>query len=148
MADTANSEKLVFGLGDPAVTERCSITGRLFEVGSGALSHADQSANFVREAQRAADIPKYESDAEARQRVRREMEKLGAPTSEIAAAVAKTVGGPEICVQTRRPFDCSNGCLTKTAQTRQFLNDLSPAEKAQRSAAAAALQAAEPAGRA
>jgi hypothetical protein len=56
--DTANSEKLVFNLGDDPNHPRCSVTGRLFEVGSGALSHAEQSANFAREAALAADMPK------------------------------------------------------------------------------------------
>jgi hypothetical protein len=56
--DTANSEKLVVSLGDPKVTARCEKTARLFEVGSGALSHAEQTANFVREAARDGDLPK------------------------------------------------------------------------------------------
>jgi hypothetical protein len=56
--DTANSEKCVFSLGDPNVTARCPRTLRLFEVGSGALSHAEQTANFVREAARDGDLPK------------------------------------------------------------------------------------------
>ena len=58
MADQPNAENLVFSLGDPRVTARCEKTGRLFEVGSGALPHAEQSANFVRDAARAADMPK------------------------------------------------------------------------------------------
>lgn len=58
MADTANSEKHVFGLGDPNVTARCPVTNRLYEVGSGALPHDQQTANYVREAQRAGDMPK------------------------------------------------------------------------------------------
>jgi hypothetical protein len=56
MTDTANSDKLVFGLGEEI--QRCPKTGRAFERGSGALSHADQSANFVREAARAGDMPR------------------------------------------------------------------------------------------
>jgi hypothetical protein len=54
--DTANSDRLVFGLGEEI--QRCSRTGRAYEKGSGALSHAEQTANFVREAARAADMPK------------------------------------------------------------------------------------------
>jgi hypothetical protein len=57
MADTANSEALVISLGDPNVTARCPKTGRLFEVGSGALPHDQQTANFVRERNHAADMP-------------------------------------------------------------------------------------------
>jgi hypothetical protein len=56
--DTANSEKGVFALGDPSVTARCPKTGRLFEVGSGALPHDQQTANFVHEAARDGDMPK------------------------------------------------------------------------------------------
>jgi hypothetical protein len=56
--DTANSEKLVVSLGDPNVTARCARTNRLYEVGSGALPHAEQTANFVREAARDGDMPK------------------------------------------------------------------------------------------
>jgi hypothetical protein len=58
MVDTANSEKHVFSLGDPNVAARCPKTGRLFEVGAGAWTHEQQSANYVREAARAADMPK------------------------------------------------------------------------------------------
>ena len=56
MADTANSDRLVFGLGEEI--QRCPKTGRAFERGSGALSHEQQSANFVREAAHTADMPK------------------------------------------------------------------------------------------
>jgi hypothetical protein len=56
MADTANSDKLVFGLGEEI--QRCPKTGRAYEVGSGALSHEQQTANFVREAARFGDMPK------------------------------------------------------------------------------------------
>jgi hypothetical protein len=56
MADTANSDKLVFGLGEEI--ERCSRTGRAFEKGSGALSHAEQTAMYVAQAQQAADMPR------------------------------------------------------------------------------------------
>jgi hypothetical protein len=66
--DTANSERTVFSLGDPNVTARCPKTLRLYEVGSGALSHAEQTANFVREAARDGDIPKPgECDPKGRQ---------------------------------------------------------------------------------
>jgi len=56
--ETANSEKHVFSLGDPTVTARCPRTNRLYEVGSGALPHDQQTANFVREAALATDMPK------------------------------------------------------------------------------------------
>ena len=38
--------------------ERCPRTGRVFEDGSGALSREQQTANFVREAAIAADMPR------------------------------------------------------------------------------------------
>jgi hypothetical protein len=38
--------------------QRCPETGRLFEQGSGALSHEQQTANYLREAGRSADMPK------------------------------------------------------------------------------------------
>jgi hypothetical protein len=59
MADTANSERLVFSLGDPNVTARCPRTLRLYEAGSGALSHEQQTALFVREASLAGDMPRH-----------------------------------------------------------------------------------------
>lgn len=52
----------------------------------------------------------------------------------------------ETCVQTGRAFDCSNGAPTKPVQTEQFLRELSPADKAERQAAANALAAVQPAG--
>jgi hypothetical protein len=58
MADTANSESSVFSLGDPDVTARCPATGRLYEVGSGALSHEQQSENFIRQATASGDRPR------------------------------------------------------------------------------------------
>ena len=39
-------------------SDRCPVTGRLFEVGFGALPKDQQSANFVRERDRAAGLPK------------------------------------------------------------------------------------------
>jgi hypothetical protein len=54
---TEHPERLVFSLGDPNVTARCPITGRLFEVGSGALPHEQQTANFVRQRDMKADMP-------------------------------------------------------------------------------------------
>jgi hypothetical protein len=56
MVDTANTDKLVFGLGEEI--QRCPKTGRAYEVGSGALSREQQTANYVREAARAADMPR------------------------------------------------------------------------------------------
>jgi hypothetical protein len=50
MADTANSDNLVFGLGNSM--RRCPVTGRAFEVGSGALSEEQQTAMFIRERDR------------------------------------------------------------------------------------------------
>jgi hypothetical protein len=114
MADTANAERHVFSLGDQSVTARCPITGRLFEVGSGALPHDQQTANYVREAKRAGDMPH----------------------------------DGQFCPQTGRYYEFGSGALTKTAQTRIFLDELSPAEKAQRAAAAAALAAVTPSGQA
>ena len=50
MADTENADNLVFGLGNPM--RRCPVTGRPFEVGSGALPEEQQTANFIRERDR------------------------------------------------------------------------------------------------
>jgi hypothetical protein len=58
MVEHANQEKLVFSLGDPNVTARCPVTNRLYEAGSGALSHQQQTAAFVRERDIAADMPR------------------------------------------------------------------------------------------
>ena|ERR1700674_3262239 len=55
MADTANSDALVFGLGEEI--QRCPKTGRAYEVGSGALSREQQTANYLREAARGDDMP-------------------------------------------------------------------------------------------
>jgi hypothetical protein len=126
--DTANSEKGVFALGDPNVTTRCPRTLRLFEVGSGALPHDQQTSAFVRQAALDGDMPRYESDHEARQRVRNEMQARGATADEIAAAVAKTVGGPEICSETGRTFECSVGCLTKKAQRALWAREANPTQ--------------------
>jgi hypothetical protein len=54
----------------------------------------------------------------------------------------------ETCSQTGRAYMCGSGTATKAVQTRHFLSELSPAEKALRSAAATALHAATPAGQA
>jgi hypothetical protein len=45
---------LVFGLGEEI--QRCPRTGRAYENGSGALSHEQQTANYLREAVR-DDMP-------------------------------------------------------------------------------------------
>jgi hypothetical protein len=57
MADTANSESLVFNLSRDPNHPRCKVTGRLFELGSGALPFDQQSANFIAEQNHAADRP-------------------------------------------------------------------------------------------
>jgi hypothetical protein len=114
MADTANSEHHVFSLGDPNVTARCPRTQRLYEVGSGALSHKRQTANYVREAAAAGDMPR----------------------------------DGEQCLQSGKFYETGSGCHTKAIQSRRFLNELSPEEKAQRAAAAAALAAVTPSGQA
>src|ERR1700692_1384509 len=44
-----------------------------------------------------------------------------------SAPLPRVVGGPEICVQTGRAFDCSPHAHPKAVQTRRFLNVLSPA---------------------
>jgi hypothetical protein len=54
MPEGPNSANLVFG----ADCERCPVTGRHYEQGSGALSHEAQTANFLREAGHVADMPK------------------------------------------------------------------------------------------
>jgi hypothetical protein len=54
MAESDKYIALVYG----TEFQRCPKTDRPFERGSGALSQAQQTANFIREAARAADIPK------------------------------------------------------------------------------------------
>jgi len=54
MAEPEKFTALVFGQG----FERCPKTGRPFERGSGALSKAEQTARFIREAAAEADKPK------------------------------------------------------------------------------------------
>lgn len=54
MPDRTNSDNAVFG----ADHQRCPVTGRAFEQGLGSLSHADQTANFVEDAERARAMPK------------------------------------------------------------------------------------------
>ena len=41
----------------PVVVQRCPVTSRPYEDGSGALSHEEQTALFIREAAIAADMP-------------------------------------------------------------------------------------------
>lgn len=138
------ADHLIFGTD----YKTCPVTGRPYEQGSGALPHEQQTANYVREAGIEADKPNYETDDGARTRVRRQMERSGASTKEIETALKNVVGGPECCPQTGRPYECGSGAITKTAQTRNFLNELTPAEKAQRQTAFDALVAAAPAGQA
>jgi hypothetical protein len=45
-------------LGRPEPVERCAATGRPYERGHGAQSHAEQSARFIREQAAEADRPK------------------------------------------------------------------------------------------
>jgi hypothetical protein len=111
MVDQPNQDVLVFSHGDPNVTARCPKTGRLFEAGSGALPHEQQTANYVREA------------------------------AQEAAFAADAPKDGEFCPQTGRPYEVGSGALTKTAQSRMFLQDLSPAQKMQRADASAALNA-------
>ncbi|SHH38109.1 hypothetical protein [Bradyrhizobium erythrophlei] len=148
MADTANSESLVFSLGDPSVAARCPTTGRLYEVGSGATSHEHQTANFIRERDRAADMPKHETDAEARRRVQRQMEQRGASADEVAVGVANATPMRDCCPQTGREYEDGSGALPKAAQTRRFLSELPPEQQAARKAAFDKLVAVEPAGQA
>jgi hypothetical protein len=54
MVDGPNAANIVFG----ADCARCPVTGRHFEQGSGALPHEQQTANFVRERDYVADLPK------------------------------------------------------------------------------------------
>ena len=44
--------------GPPRPVERCAVTGRIFENGSGALSHEEQTAMFSREQAVADDMPR------------------------------------------------------------------------------------------
>jgi hypothetical protein len=52
------------------------------------------------------------------------------------------------CKFTGRPFEIGHGALPFEQQSRNFLNELSPEEKAQRAKAAAALAAITPSGQA
>jgi hypothetical protein len=54
----------------------------------------------------------------------------------------------EFCPQTGRAFERGSGALSKDQQTRMFLEQMSPEQKAQRLAAANRLKAATPAGEA
>jgi hypothetical protein len=47
----------------------------------------------------------------------------------------------ERCLQTGREFECGSGSLSKERQTASFLDELPPAEKAQRKAAFEAMVA-------
>jgi hypothetical protein len=55
MPEGPNSANLVFGADSPT----CSVTGRKFEVGSGALPFEQQTENYIREADIAAAMPKH-----------------------------------------------------------------------------------------
>src|SRR5947207_8046252 len=55
LGDTSGRRGKVMELSD---ADCCPVTGRVFEVGSGALPKEQQSANFVRERDRAAGLPK------------------------------------------------------------------------------------------
>jgi hypothetical protein len=65
-----------------------------------------------------------------------------------AAIAADMPHSGEFCPQTGRQYEIGGGAQTKTQQTERFLDELSPAAKAQRQAAANALFAIEPSGRA
>jgi hypothetical protein len=49
MADTANSENLVFNLSGDPNHPRCKFTGRFYEIGHGALPFDQQSRNYLNE---------------------------------------------------------------------------------------------------
>ena len=53
---TRGFDPYVLCAGEPV--ERCQKTGRIYARGSGALSHEQQTANFLAEVARAADMPK------------------------------------------------------------------------------------------
>jgi hypothetical protein len=98
----------------PEIDELCPITNRVFERGSGALSHAEQTANFVREKAWLDDMP----------------------------------NAGERCVQTGHEYEVGAGAHPRAIQSQRFLDELPPELKAQRQAAANALMAIEPAGKA
>jgi hypothetical protein len=54
----------------------------------------------------------------------------------------------ECCPQTGRQYECGSGSLSKEQQSARFLEELPPAQKQQRAAAAYALSEIEPAGQA
>jgi hypothetical protein len=49
MTEHANQENMVFNLSGDPNHPRCRITGRLYEVGSGAFSHDRQTQMFLNE---------------------------------------------------------------------------------------------------
>jgi hypothetical protein len=91
-------------LGSPEPVERCPVTNRIYERGSGALSHAEQSEMFQHEAAIRADMP-------------REGEVCG-QTGRPYEMSASRPAWPE----------------TRTAQTARFLSELSPDQLAHRRA--------------
>jgi hypothetical protein len=107
-------------LGAPQVVERCPITGRIYESGSGALSHAEQSAMFRQEAAIAADMPKE---------------------GEVCAQTGRPF---EVCAPRGGP----RWLETKQAQTQRFLAEAPPDFKSQRRADFEAFRDLEPQGRA
>src|SRR6266481_4633254 len=54
MTEPTHLDNIMFGVGH----ERCPETGRPYECGSGALSKEQQTANYVRERDHLADMPK------------------------------------------------------------------------------------------
>jgi hypothetical protein len=100
--------------------ERCPVTNRIYESGSGALDHAHQTALFIREAAIIADMPKE---------------------GEVCAQTGRPY---EVSAQGGSPrWD-----ETKTAQSQRFLEEAPPEFKAKRQADFVAFQALEPLGRA
>jgi hypothetical protein len=129
---------------------RCPRTNRAYEQGSGALSHEQQTENYVREAQIAADMPK--EGERCVQTGREFMVGVGALPRTIQTAnffrepemEADIPKEGQCCVQTGRPYDSSIGALPKSMQTAAFLEQLSPEQKAARQADCDALAAIEP----
>jgi hypothetical protein len=99
-------------------SSRDPVSGRVFEVGRGSLPKEIQQARFLQEQ---AAAKRFDDD----------QPKEG-----------------ERCSQTNREFDASIGCLSKTRQTEQFLQEMPEEFTAQRRANFEALLAAEPAGKA
>jgi hypothetical protein len=131
-------------LGSHEPVEIDPVSKRPFERGHGAASHAAQAAAFANESAIIADLPK---EGERCEKTGRAYE-VCVPSAGNMLAQTKTMqtrrflqdaafwadqpAPGDRCLQTGREYDCSIGALCKSAQTRQFLEELSDEQKASR----------------